>query len=136
MFLNIMFHTTMTRFKLNRNFELPFFSVFTVVPSNCFVVIVTKGLQEWTQQLNGTTMKTQNKGNSKLWFRVKLPLHKISRNIQYFHVIKIFPLNSCLDRKHYYSQFQCSYEEFNEMLYRKRLFMKNNHYVGINISYL
>ena len=32
-----MFHAPMGRFKLDQNFELPLFSVFTVVPFNCCV---------------------------------------------------------------------------------------------------
>ena len=37
MFLNIMFHAPMGRFQLDQNFELPLFSVFTVVQFNCCV---------------------------------------------------------------------------------------------------
>ena len=36
-FLNIMFNAPIRRFQLNQNFELPLFSVFTVVPFNCCV---------------------------------------------------------------------------------------------------
>ena len=48
MFLIIMFHASVGRLQLNQNFELPLFSVFTVIPFNCcvhfcrpFVVITT-----------------------------------------------------------------------------------------------
>ena len=74
---------------LDQNFELPLFLfspwchsivVFILVGltrlllQDCIIIVVIamKGLQEWTQQLNGMTVKTgkkkkKKKGNSKFW---------------------------------------------------------------------
>ena len=50
----------------------PFISI-TIRPAED-VVIGMKGLQEWTPHLNGMTVKTEDKGNTKFWFNWNLPI--------------------------------------------------------------